>query len=58
MSDVHVFPCSSAQALALLYVQKKEYENPTPEQLAEDYKIAYSSINEYFKDNKKPSDWF
>lgn len=36
-------------SLALLYVQKKDYENPTPEQLAEDFTKAEDKIRAYIE---------
>lgn len=46
--DLSTFPSSKVEALAYLYVQKKEYSNPTPETLAEDYMNAYKRIRNFF----------
>lgn len=44
-----------AESLAYLYVQKKQYDNPSPEELAKDYTDAYESIHQYFTDHREPS---
>ena len=51
------FPSSKVEAISYLYVQKKEYDNPTPDQLAEDYMNAYKSISNFFASHKERSNW-
>lgn len=51
MSEVKLstFPSDRAEAIAYLYVQKKEYDNLTPELLAEEYMHAYEKIKPLLK---------
>ena len=51
------FPSSQTEALAYLYVQKKEYNNPAPHELAEDYMNAYKEINSFFSAHRERSNW-
>lgn len=55
--DLSTFPSSKVEALAYLYVQKKEYSNPTPETLAEDYMNAYKRIRNFFAEHRDASYW-
>lgn len=55
--DLSTFPSSKVEAIAYLYVQKKEYDNPTPTQLAEDYMNAYKEVYNFFKEKRASSNW-
>ena len=59
MSDIELssFPSSKVEAIAYLYVQKKEYDNPTPELLAEDYMNAYKAASAFFREHRGRSNW-
>lgn len=59
MSDTNLstFPANRVEAIAYLYVQKKEFENPTPELLAEEYMNAYKKVHNYFKEHRARSNW-
>lgn len=59
MSDINfsTFPSNKVEAIAYLYVQKKNYDNPTPEQLASDYMNAYKSVHNFFREHRERSDW-
>lgn len=59
MSDINLstFPDNKVEAIAYLYVQKKQYDNPTPEQLAEDYMNAYKKIHTFFMEHRERSYW-
>lgn len=56
-SDLFTFPSNRTEALACLFVQKKQYDNPSPEELAKDYMDAYKRIRKFFSDNRESSNW-
>lgn len=60
MSDIKlsVFPSDEAEAIAYLYVQKKDYVSLTPEILAEEYMDAYERIKPLLNKPRKAHDWF
>lgn len=43
------FPTDKYEALALLYIQKKNMENATPEDFVDEYKKARDRIEAHFK---------
>lgn len=51
------FPSNGIEAIAYLYVQKKVYDNPTPELLAEDYMKAYKEVHKFFLEHKGAKNW-
>lgn len=59
MSDtvLSTFPSNKVEAIAYLYVQKKEYVNPTPEALAADYMAAHKAVHKFFSEHRSTSDW-
>lgn len=58
MSDTtSSFPGNRVEALAYLYLEKKAYDSPTPEQLAEDYMNAYKTISKFFAEHRDVSFW-
>lgn len=60
MSDIDfsTFPSNKVEAIAYLYVQKKEYAtNPSPEELAEEYMNAYKKVHHFFKEHRERSNW-
>jgi len=60
MADVNLysFPEGRVEGIAYLYVKKKQYDNPTPTQLAEDYMKACKEIRQFFAAHQKKEDWF
>ena len=60
MSDINfsTFPSNKVEAIAYLYVQKKEYViNPSPEELANDYMDAYKRASAFFNEHRDRSNW-
>lgn len=59
MAEVNLstFPDGKVEALAYLYVQKKNYDNPTPKLLAEDYMHAYKEIHGFFSEHRNRTEW-
>ncbi len=55
--DLSTFPSNKVEAIAYLYVQKKQYDNPSPEQLAEDFMNAYKKVNAFFNEHRDRSYW-
>lgn len=55
--DLSTFPSTKTEAIAYLYVQKKEYDNPTPEELAQDYMNAHKAVATFFREHRNASDW-
>lgn len=55
--DLSTFPSNKTEAIAYLYVLKKDYENPTPALLAQDYMDAYKEVRQFFIDHSERSNW-
>lgn len=54
MSEVNLnsFPKSRAQALTMLYLEKMDLSDLTPEQLVDKYEEVYSAIQQRISDNR------
>ena len=56
-TTLSTFPENKIEAIAYLYVQKKQYQNPTPSQLAEDYMHAYKEVRNFFASHRGAENW-
>jgi len=58
--ELTTFPSGKVAALTMLYLEKQDLSNITPEELADKYHEAYQRINDRFKEIQKNShkSWF
>lgn len=58
--EFSTFPNSKVSALTILYLEKQDLSNLTPEDLADKYQEVYERINNRFREIRKSSSksWF
>lgn len=50
--SLNTFPTGRVAALTMLYLEKQDLTNVTPEELADKYNEVYERINKQFRENR------
>lgn len=58
--ELSTFPTGKVSALTMLYLEKQDLSNVTPEELVDKYQEVYERINNRFREirNAQSSSWF